>query len=209
MKTNLLIIGTKNFNNSLDEIKEDLGFSLIYYDLKKSSQNLTFSFSAVIVDGQTCKERDISGFINKITDKPILLLDDQNLSVKWRCTKKIFLPISIIELKSKIINLITTYKFNKNSSVKVKDYILDKNEKKLKKKDLSIDITEREVDLIELLFREKKPFSKIEILKKVWKYADDADTHTVETHIYRLRKKILNKFQDESFIINSKKGYGL
>jgi DNA-binding response OmpR family regulator len=103
--------------------------------------------------------------------------------------------------------LITTYKFNENSSVKIKDYTLDKNEKKLKKQDLSITVTEKEVHLIELLFNEDKPLSKTVILKKVWKYADDADTHTVETHIYRLRKKILNKFQDENFIINSKRGY--
>ena len=54
---------------------------------------------------------------------------------------------------------------------------------------------------------EKKPLTKKTILNKIWKYADDADTHTVETHIYRLRKKILDKFQDENFIINSKLGY--
>ena len=99
--------------------------------------------------------------------------------------------------------MITTYKFNENSSVKIKDYTLDKNEKKLKKQDLFITVTEKEVHLIELLFNEDKPLSKTVILKKVWKYADDADTHTVETHIYRLRKKISNKFQDENFIINS------
>ena len=53
----------------------------------------------------------------------------------------------------------------------------------------------------------KKPLSKNIILKKLWKYSDDADTHTVETHIYRLRKKILDKFKDENFIVNSKSGY--
>ena len=57
------------------------------------------------------------------------------------------------------------------------------------------------------MFNENKPISKKNILKKVWKYADDVDTHTIETHIYRLRKKILNKFKDENFIINSKDGY--
>jgi len=86
---------------------------------------------------------------------------------------------------------------------------MDKNEKKLKKENLSITITEREIQLIELLFNEKKPVSKNIILKKVWKYSDDADTHTVETHIYRLRKKILTKFHDENFIFNSKTGYSV
>ena len=74
---------------------------------------------------------------------------------------------------------------------------------------MSIVVTEREIELIELLSNEQKPLSKNMILKKVWKYAVDADTHTVETHIYRLRKKILNKFKDDNFIISSKAGYSI
>jgi DNA-binding response OmpR family regulator len=111
------------------------------------------------------------------------------------------------DLNSKILNLITSQKFNLNSSLKIKDYIVDKNEKKLTKRDLSIFITEREIQLIELLVKEKQPQSKNKLLKKIWNYAADADTHTVETHIYRLRKKILVKFSDNNFIINSKAGY--
>ena len=65
------------------------------------------------------------------------------------------------------------------------------------------------MQLIELLFNKKKPLSKKIILKEIWKYSDDADTHTVETHVYRLRKKILNKFNDENFITNSKLGYSI
>ena len=61
--------------------------------------------------------------------------------------------------------------------------------------------------MLELLFKNDQSLTKKDILKTVWKYAEDADTHTVETHIYRLRKKILNKFKDENFIINDKKGY--
>ena len=65
------------------------------------------------------------------------------------------------------------------------------------------------MQLIELLFNEEKPITKKIILKKIWKYADDADTHTVETHIYRLRKKIIDRFKDEYFILNSKSGYSI
>ena len=72
---------------------------------------------------------------------------------------------------------------------------------------MSITITEREIQLIELLNNETKPILKNIILKKVWKYSDDTDTHTIETHIYRLRKKILNKFKDEHFISKTKTGY--
>ena len=84
---------------------------------------------------------------------------------------------------------------------------MDKNEKKLKKNESFIIITEKEIQLLELLFNRKKPLKKSLILEKVWKYSPDADTHTVETHIYRLRKKIINKFKDDKFIINTKDGY--
>jgi DNA-binding response OmpR family regulator len=59
------------------------------------------------------------------------------------------------------------------------------------------------------LFNDKKPLSKNKLLKKIWKYSDQADTHTVETHIYRLRKKIFSKFNDEKFIVNFKEGYSI
>ena len=57
--------------------------------------------------------------------------------------------------------------------------------------------------------KKKKPISKNEILKRVWEYSPEVDTHTVETHIYRLRKKISEKFLDEGFILNNKSGYHL
>ena len=99
--------------------------------------------------------------------------------------------------------------FAKNSSISIKNYILDKNEKKLVKKDTTIILTEKEVQLLEVLLSKKKAVSKDEILSLVWQYSAESDTHTVETHIYRLRKKISEKFLDEKFILNNKKGYYL
>ena len=99
--------------------------------------------------------------------------------------------------------------FSKNSSIKIKNYILDKNEKKLINNNSYILLTEKEIQLLELFLQYKKPISKINILEQVWKYSEDADTHTVETHIYRLRKKIKSKFLDEDFILNNKNGYQL
>ena len=209
MKTNLLIFGTKNFNNSLNELKEDLSFSLNYFNPDQFSNDTVFSSSAIIVDNQVCENEDILTIINKICNKPILLLENQSFSIKCKYDDKNHLPITFTELKSKITNLITSYKFNKNSSIIIKNFILDKNEKKLRHDNLFIAITEREVQLIELLFNEKKPLSKNIILKKIWMYADDADTHTVETHIYRLRKKILDVFKEDNFIVNSKLGYSI
>ena len=77
------------------------------------------------------------------------------------------------------------------------------------KDDISIILTEKEIQLIELLLDNSKPISKSTILSTVWNYSVDADTHTVETHIYRLRKKINKEFKDEKFILNSKDGYSL
>ena len=97
--------------------------------------------------------------------------------------------------------------FNQNSSIKIKSYILDKNEKKLIKNKNFILLTEKEIQLLELFLSSSSPLSKNQILENVWKYSSDADTHTVETHIYRLRKKIKSNFSDEKFILNEKKGY--
>jgi len=209
MKTNLLIFGTKNFNNTLDEIKEDLGFSFIYNNNAYPFDASLSPISAIIVEHKVCEDDETLSNINKILNIPVLLLENSDLSPKCKFTDKIYLPASFFELKNKILILITGYKFSKNSSISIKKYILDKNEKKLKNDKLFIVLTEREVQLIELLFTEQKPLSKNVILKKIWKYADDVDTHTVETHIYRLRKKILNKFSDQNFIANSKLGYSI
>ena len=87
--------------------------------------------------------------------------------------------------------------------------MLDKNERKLSKAENCIILTEKEVQLLELFLNEKKPISKDNILSSVWNYSSEADTHTVETHIYRLRKKVTDKFMDEKFILNNKDGYYL
>ena len=93
--------------------------------------------------------------------------------------------------------------------MQIKKYILDKNEKKLKKDHRFIDLTEKEIQLLELLFKQKKPILKKNILDIVWKYSSSADTHTVETHIYRLRKKVQQKFSDDTLIKNAKTGYSI
>ena len=118
------------------------------------------------------------------------------------------MPTSVKELNTIVENSVAKKSFNKNSSINVKGYILDKNEKKLIKESDFIFLTEKEIQLIEIfLSNKKKSIGKNQILKKVWNYSTEADTHTVETHIYRLRKKIKDKFSDEDFILNSKEGY--
>ena len=84
---------------------------------------------------------------------------------------------------------------------------MNKNEKKLIKNNKFIILTEKEIQLLELFLKNTKPVSKNQILSSVWNYSNEADTHTVETHIYRLRKKINDMFFDDNFILNIKDGY--
>ena len=206
MNSKLLIFGSKNFNNSINEVKEYLNFSLSFSDFKTKTYLIDSSISAIIVDSQALDLVNLSE-INKIHNKPILLLETLVNNKKFNYNDRILLPTSLDDLTNRITNIITAFKFSNNSALKINKYILDKNEKKLIKENNYISITEREVQLIELLFNEKKSLTKNYILKKIWNYSDNVDTHTVETHIYRLRKKIYNKFNDEKFIINLDKGY--
>ena len=207
MNSKLLIFGSANFNNSIKEIEENLKFSLIFFDFKNPLLNISKSVLGVIVDDQVCKDKNNLEIINKFSNKPTLLLQDIFSNNKSIFYYKILLPVSFLDLKSKINNMIISSKFISNSSINVKGYVLNKNERNLSKLNLRISLTEREVQLVELLFNEKKSLSKNFILQKIWKYSKDADTHTVETHIYRLRQKINNKFEDNNFILNSGKGY--
>ena len=68
-------------------------------------------------------------------------------------------------------------------------------------------LTEKEINTIIYLSRSDKPVSIDELQDKVWSYQSDIETHTVETHIYRLRKKISNTFDDNDFVISEKNGY--
>ena len=208
MNSKILIFGSKSFNNSINEVKQYLNFSLIFVNLSNKLDKIDPTISALIVEAEAFGGKYFR-IINKIENKPILLLESKHSQAKYHYNDKILLPVSFVDLNSKIVNLITSFEFSINSSLKIKKYVLDKNEKKLTKLNTSVFITEREVQLIELLFKEKKPLSKNFILKKIWNYSENADTHTVETHIYRLRKKINEKFNDNDFILNSGTGYSI
>tara|TARA_B100000780_G_scaffold278188_1_gene250918 strand:- start:2132 stop:2782 length:651 start_codon:yes stop_codon:yes gene_type:complete len=211
MKNSLLIFGTKNFNNSFNEIKEYLDFTLIFFEKASFSESSIASIKILLVDSDVCHELTVINLITKLKNKPLLLFEKKNYSKghNLNCSGKISLPSNLIQIRQSISSLIMSTKFIENSSIDIKDYKIDKNKRILQKDNLVISITEREIQLIELLFNAKKPLTKNIILKQVWNYSNNADTHTIETHIYRLRKKILKKFNDESFIINTKTGYAI
>ena len=207
MESKLLIFGSKNFNNLIYEVKEFLGYSLIFYDFSKKSGFVDPLISIILVESSILNKKECLPIIKNFENKPILLLETSDNYKTFNYNEKILLPISFFELKNRITKILTTFKFSINSNLKIKEYILDKNKKKITKNNISILITEKEVHLIELLFNQKKPITKSYILKKIWNYSENANTHTVETHMYRLRKKIYATFNDDKFILSINKGY--
>ena len=93
------------------------------------------------------------------------------------------------------------------SNYEIKDYKINLNSRIINKKDQELKLTQREIEVILFLKKNKKPIDVNTLQKQVWGYSKDLETHTVETHIYRLRKKIKKTFDDENFIESLKEGY--
>jgi len=201
----VLFLASPDFINSLNELKENFNFNIIFSETI-SIEVLNLNYDALVIKGDLLNKSQVD-IINLIKDKPKILIYNSKKNKQLKYDEEISLPVRLDTFNKKISQLVASSQYARNSSLHIKDYILDKNEKKLKKNNLFTDVTEKEVELLELLEKEKKPLQKKIILEKVWQYASDADTHTVETHIYRLRKKILDTFNDENFILNNKDGY--
>jgi len=197
---NVIILGPSSFINTLNELKTFLKFN----PLTSNNNNI---HNIILFHEEVLKDKKQKDFINNSNSIKVYASNKDKISKYYDAFLE--LPTTLKDINSVIENIFAKKKFSKNSSIEIKDYHLDKNEKKLSKADLSLTLTEKEIQLLELLLVNKKPISKDKILSSVWNYSVDADTHTVETHIYRLRKKINNMFSDEKFILNNKDGYYL
>ena len=204
-KINVLAFGSKNFNTSLEELKDHLNFKLTTIN-KNLETKLFENYDVLFCHQDFLKENSLLKAL-KNSNKIKILASSSNKIKSDIFHAKVSLPLTIKDLNYIIENTIVKKNFSKNSSIKIKNYILDKNEKKLIKEESYVSLTEKEIQLLELFLSHNKPIGKNVILDQVWKYSEDADTHTVETHIYRLRKKIKSKFSDEDFILNDKSGY--
>lgn len=202
---NVLAFGSKNFNTSLTELEDHLNFKLTTVD-KNIDIKLFENYDILFCHEDFLKD-DLSTELLKKSRKIKILALRSNQSKFDFFSETIFLPAKIQNINLIIENSIIKKNFSQNSSIKIKDFLLDKNEKKLIKDKIFILLTEKEIQLLEILLSYNKAINKNEILKKVWRYSKNADTHTVETHIYRLRKKIKSKFGDENFILNNSNGY--
>ncbi len=199
-KLNVLILGSTSFLNTLNELKAYLKFNPLVGELSANHDAILFNYDAL----KDSSQKDLIDNSNAIKIYAIKKKDKIN-----NFDLNLELPATLKEINAAVENLTAKKKFNRNSSIEIKGYLLNKNEKKLFKSSEFITLTEKEIHLLELLLNNKKPISKDKILSSVWNYSADTDTHTVETHIYRLRKKLSDKFQDEKFIINNKDGYYL
>ena len=146
----------------------------------------------------------------KAIKNPIILITSSSASgAKYNddLVEQISTPFKIINFKEKVISFLAKHEFKLSSLIRLNDYIIDKNERKIRKNNLELQLTERETDFLILFSKSHKPLSRDYFLKNVWKYSSESDTHTVETHIHRLRKKILETFKDNQFIKINNKGY--
>ena len=180
---NLIIYKFISLYHILEELDLDLKFRISFIDNESSLNNEVKKYNNYLIISNE-KYPDINNQF---------ILDN--------------LPINIFKLLEKINIQFLKLQFNSQSSVKVKDYTIDLNSREMLMNNIKLKLTEKEINTIIYLSKSNQPVSINELQKKVWSYQSDMETHTVETHIYRLRKKISNIFKDEEFIISKKNGY--
>ena len=206
-KSDVIVLGSKTFISTLNELSPYLKFKISLINVNNLKKSISIN-KLLLCDNEFLDNKNNIDLIKNSACIKILASEKNNKN-NHLFDNIITLPTTIKEMNSIIETSIAKKKFGENSSIQIKEYLLDKNEKKLNKDGVFLILTEKEIHLLELFEKNSKPISKKKILSLVWHYASDADTHTVETHIYRLRKKIADKFSDEKFIQNNKEGYYL
>ena len=188
---NVFILNFNSLYEILDEIKENLSFTIRKID---NEEDFKKKFDLNRLDYLIISKTDHKLLLNNnITDKNVLDLNDLPLSFK-----------KLVELINiKLIKL----KFNQQSKIIIKGYELNLNSKFFSKDNLKLKLTEKEIEIILYLSDKKLKHNVEDLQKNIWGYVANMETHTVETHIYRLRKKISDLFKDEKFILSDKNGY--
>ena len=180
---NLIIYKLNPLYDILEELSLDLNFKISLIEDENSLNQETKNYNNYIV---VSKKRY------------------SNISNQFVLENK---PIKIFKLIEKMNIEFLKIKFNSQSHVKVKTYTIDLNSREMLIQNIKLKLTEKEINTITYLSNSNEPVSIEELQKMVWSYQSDIETHTVETHIYRLRKKILNTFNDNEFIVSKKNGY--
>ena len=191
IKQNIFIINFDSLYEILDEIKENLSFNIVKF---KDVEYFIKTFNSNSNNLLISQKQNLKFLLNNgLNNNNILCFKDIPLSIN-----------KIIELIN--IQLIKV-RFNHQSKVKIKQYELNLNSKLFSKGPMNLKLTEKEIKIILYLNNFKIKHDVLDLQKNIWKYSAEMETHTVETHIYRLRKKISDKFDDEFFILSDKNGY--
>ena len=192
IKQTIHIIDFKILYNILDEIKNYLKFQILHYNNEENflnSNNLNLNDSLILVKSN----KQI--FLNnkKISRKKIFSIPNYPITID-----------KLVEILN--VNLIKQ-KYNYQSNIYIKNYLLNLNSRTITKNNQNLKLTQKEIDIILFLNDYDKP-QRVNVLQnKVWGYSLELETHTVETHIYRLRKKINDKFKVNNFILSNDDGY--
>ena len=198
------VFSNKIFFQIIKEIKLFSKFRIKHYeDLDLCTQDAEKGNQVVVFFDNSLNKSKTNNFPSIIVTESSKLINKSSGILQERLK----MPFSILDFKKKIISLIAKNEFKKNSLIRLSGYIIDKNERKIKKNNLELQLSEKEVNFLILFSKNKDPINRNLVLKNVWKYSEDSETHTVETHIHRLRKKILDKFGDNDFIKNNNMGY--
>jgi DNA-binding response OmpR family regulator len=201
INNHLTILGSEAFSNILNELE----FSNTINDNNKK-------FLIKIIFAENLKIKQVKNYLLEnepaiifVTHKDYLKKNNLHLLDFHVCLE---LPIEIISLKEIINILITKYSFFKKSKIIIKDYEIDCNRRIVTKKKVNIKLTEKELELI-LALNDNNGLNKSSLLKSIWKHNYVLETHALETHLHRLRKKIYKYFKDENFIVEKNSLYYL
>ena len=203
------VFGNQIFSEILNEVKLLSKFDVKSYDDYSLCIKDAVNYNRLVVFFVTTTNKEEYKKIVK-NNFPLVIISKSKTPQNMLSTEfvdQLNFPFRILDFEKKIVSLLAKYEFIKNSLINLRGYIINKNERKIKKDDLELQLTEKEINFLILFSKNEKPVNRSVVLNKVWNYSSASDTHTVETHIHRLRKKILEKFGDNNFIKNNDKGY--
>ena len=173
--------------------------SVLHSILKELSLNLNYNIYDIEDENSlNDKIKNLNNYLI-ISSKKLSYIDNQLILYNT--------PINISKLLEKINIEFLKLHFNNQSKIKISRYTIDINSKTMQLNDAKLKLTEKEINIILYLSKSDNSVDIDELQKKVWSYQSEVETHTVETHIYRLRKKIFKIFDDDQFIVSEKRGY--
>ena len=209
IKQNINIVEMPILYNILEEIKENLSFKIVNYIKLEDFKNF-LNENKVLNNILIITKFDNKDFFikKKIELNNIFFFSKKNIQINDIGNFNIVqYPINIYSFIEKINIKLIKHEYNFQSNIKVKNYSINLNSKTISKADKKLKLTEREIEIIIFLKDNDKPQKINDLQNKVWGYSAELETHTVETHIYRLRKKINDNFQDNNFLVSTDKGY--